>query len=256
MLQETLLLAADVVQGDAPISTLLDPGYTYVDGPLAALYGFSAVPSGSPMVKVMDDGSGHRSGVLTQASVLTLTSKATMTSAVRRGKYVLTNLLCQAPPPPPPQVNTNLAPTPADVTNGLTSRELLNEHVSNPVCAACHSLMDPIGFGLDNYDAIGAWRSTERVGTSSVPIDTSATLPTGETFHDAHGLRQQILVGRDSFYSCLDATLLSAALDVEPDTTSCELAAITKQSRAGEDRVSAIVQALATSVSFTTHTKE
>ena len=160
---------------------------------------------GDDFKQVSLDGT-HRRGVLTQGSVLLLTSNPTRTSPVKRGKWVLENLLGTPPPPPPPDV-----PNLDDKTRKLTGtlRDQMVQHRENPVCASCHARMDPIGFSLENFDAIGAWRDQE--GTNS--IDSSGQLISGEKFNGAAELTD-ILAGkkRDDFYRCLSEKMLTYAL--------------------------------------------
>src|SRR6185436_5329906 len=122
--------------------------------------------------------SAARSGLLGQASILTVTSYPTRTSPVLRGKWVLDNLLGAPPPPPPPNVE-GLTDKGKD-GKALSMREQMEQHRKNPVCAGCHARMDPLGFSLENYDAIGRWRTTSEAAT---PIDASGALPDGTTFN-------------------------------------------------------------------------
>ncbi|MBL8851285.1 MAG: DUF1588 domain-containing protein, partial [Planctomycetaceae bacterium] len=154
-------------------------------------------------VELTDD---RRIGILTQPAILTLTSFPTRTSPVKRGQWVLENLLGDKPPDPPPGVPA-LDKTRDDNPN-LTVRQQLELHRANPTCASCHKLMDDIGFGLENFDAIGRWRELDGAG----PIDASGTLPSGETFRGPLEL-VGILSARDrDFVSCVAEKLLTYAL--------------------------------------------
>lgn len=154
---ETRRFMSDIIQGKVPFTELLTREVGYVNAELAEHYGLAG-EYGDELEQVSLAGT-ERAGLLTQASVLTLTGASTRTSPVRRGVYVLTNLLCSAPPPPPPNVATDLDSPDADPTATLADRT--RAHTEKPECAGCHTLMDPIGFGLENFDAIGRYRSEE-----------------------------------------------------------------------------------------------
>ena len=161
MLKETDLFFSSIMHEDRSILDFLDADYTYVNAPLAKLYGIPNV-TGEEFQRVSLAGTPRR-GVFTQASVLTITSNPTRTSPVKRGKWVLEELLGTPPPPPPPVVPA-LEETASNSTNQtLTLRAAMEIHRSNPVCASCHSRMDAIGFGLENFDGIGRWRDKERL---------------------------------------------------------------------------------------------
>jgi cytochrome c553 len=161
MLKETDLFFESILHEDRSVLDFLDADYTFVNAPLAKLYGIPNV-TGEEFQRVSLVGTPRR-GVFTQASVLTITSNPTRTSPVKRGKWVLEELL-GTPPPPPPAVVPALEETASSSTNQtLTLRAAMEIHRSNPVCASCHSRMDPIGFGLENFDGIGRWRDTERL---------------------------------------------------------------------------------------------
>jgi len=135
-----------------------------------------------------------------------VTSYATRTSPVLRGKWILANLLGTAPPPPPPNVPTlkdNI-----DTGKTLTMRERVAEHRRNPACSVCHQLLDPPGFALENYDAVGRWRTAE----SGVPVDASGNLPGGQAFSGPGGLRQALLSRPEIFVGTLTEKLLTYAL--------------------------------------------
>ena len=146
-------------------------------------------------------------GILTQASILTLTSYNNRTSPVLRGKWVLENLLDNAPPPPPPNIPALVQDEKAPLTG--TMRELMEQHRTNPTCAACHSRMDPIGFGLENFDGIGSWRT---IDSKNSLIDASGKLPDGKTFDGPAGLKEVLLSQKDRFVRTTVAKLLTFAL--------------------------------------------
>lgn len=171
--QETTTFTDAVTFGGGSLNDLLTAPYTYANQTLADYYGLQGV-SGDTFQKVSVD-PAQRSGMLTQGSILALTSHADQTSPVRRGKFVQTQLLCQSPPPPPP--NLNIKPPVVDPT--LTTRQRFAQHTADPFCAGCHRWMDPIGFGFENFDAIGKFRTTE----NGTPIDSSGEM----TFSDVDG---------------------------------------------------------------------
>jgi hypothetical protein len=139
---------------------------------------------------------------MTKAGLMTVLSHPNHTSPVKRGKWILESLLCQVPPPPPPGVDTKLEPT-----EGKTQREVLEAHRAKPECAGCHATMDPLGFGLEHYDALGMWRALE----NGMPIDATGTLPSGALFAD--GLEMQTLIADEpDFIRCVAKKTLIYAL--------------------------------------------
>ncbi len=204
MLRETELFFGAVVQEDRSVLDFLDADYTFLNEHLARHYGITGVHGDEFRRVQLPD--GRRGGVVTQASVLTVTSNPTRTSPVKRGKWILEVLLGAPPPPPPPNV-PELNDKPSAVLSG-TLRQRMEQHRANPSCAACHQRMDPLGFGLENYDAVGGWRAKD----GDFPIDASGTLPGGQSFHGPEGLKT-ILRGRsDEFCRCLSEKLLTYAL--------------------------------------------
>jgi hypothetical protein len=175
---ETEAMFREVVVNGMPADKLLTADFTFANDRLAKHYGLPAVGSTTP-VKV-NLAATERRGILSQGSFLTVTSHQNRTSPVLRGKWVLTQLLCLEVPPPPPDVNVTLDPAKA----GGTLRQQMEAHRANPVCATCHKQMDPIGLGLENYDAIGVHRTTDQ----GLPIDASGELPDGRQFNGAQQL--------------------------------------------------------------------
>ena len=205
MVKETELLFAHIFREDRSILEFLNADYTFVNERLARHYGLAGV-SGTEFRRVSLKGT-PRGGVLTHGSVLTLTSNPTRTSPVKRGKWVLENLLAQAPPPPPPGVPP-LNET-KEAAEGASLRQRMELHRQDPMCSSCHSIMDPIGFGLENFDGIGAWRDRE----GPFPVDASGTLNTGEPFSGAAELRGILTTRRrDQFVRCLVEKMLTYAL--------------------------------------------
>src|SRR5438477_5156392 len=162
--RETELFFTSIVRENRGTLDLLNADYTFVNERLARHYGIPGV-YGSRFRRV-SLGDGGRGGILGLGGILTATSYANRTSPVLRGKWILANLL-DTPPPPPP---ANVPPLKENSGTGLSVRQRLEEHRENPACSSCHRLMDPLGFALENFDAVGHWRAKSEAGT---PIDTT-----------------------------------------------------------------------------------
>ena len=241
--RETELLFASIVAEDRSVLELLDADYTFVNERLARHYGIPGVRgSHFRRVAVTDE---HRRGLLGHGSILTVTSYANRTSPVLRGKWVLENLL-GAPPPPPP---ADVPDLPEEDGSGpaLTMRERLAAHRANPVCASCHATMDPIGFGLENFDAVGAWRQSD----SGEPIDASGTLPSGAAFEGPAELRGALLARPEAFVRALTVKLATYALGrgVEPFDAPA-IRAILADAAGSDYAFSSLVLGIARSVPF------
>jgi hypothetical protein len=202
--RETELLFESVLREDRSVLDLLDPGYTHLDERLARHYGIPQV-SGSRFRRVPIAEGSRRGGILRQGSVLSVTSYATRTSPVLRGKWILENLLGTPPPPPPPDVPALEDNT---VAAALPVRERLAAHRANTACASCHDLIDPVGFSLENFDAVGRWREVE-LGR---PVDASGGLPDGSEFSGVDGLERALLERPELFARTLTEKLLTFAL--------------------------------------------
>ncbi len=203
MRRETGMYVESVARQDRSILEFLDSNYTFVNQRLARHYGIEGV-TGSEHRRVALT-NGQRGGLLTHASLLTVSSYPTRTSPVIRGKFLLENFLNAPPPPPPPNV-PNLEESGVGVTGSL--RQQLERHRTNTVCASCHTRMDALGFGLENYDAIGRWRVME----GKFPVDSSGELPGGRKFSSPAGLRTILLKDKDDFAQCLAEKMLTYAL--------------------------------------------
>jgi hypothetical protein len=201
-------LFQDVAFQGAPLPQLLTANYSYVNDQLARHYGLEPVGS-SELVRVDLSGSAERGGLLSQAGFLSLTSYPERTSPVIRGKWVMDELLCASVPPPPPDVD--LAGVSMAKEDGQTQRQALERHRADPNCYSCHQLMDPIGLGLENYDAIGRYRTTD----ADLPIDAAGALPGGETFTGAKELAARIAENPD-FARCAARKLYTYALGRPP----------------------------------------
>ncbi|MDB6039513.1 MAG: Protein of unknown function (DUF1587)/Protein of unknown function (DUF1592)/Protein of unknown [Verrucomicrobiales bacterium] len=204
MYSESVEFFNSLIQDNCSILTLLDANYTYLNEELAKHYGILDV-HGTNLTRVaLSD--PNRGGILGMASILTLTSYPQRTSPVLRGKWVLEEVLGAPSPPPPP----NAGGLPADDApkEGMTFRQRLEKHRSKPECASCHKRMDPIGFGLENFDAIGRWRAD--IGGKA--IDSSGVLVTGEKFHGPQELKKLMLAQADDFVRTLSEKMLAYAL--------------------------------------------
>ncbi len=204
MVTETELLFNTIVREDRSVDDFLSADFTFVNERLAQHYAIQGV-NGDEFVRVSLAGS-NRSGVLTHASILTLTSNPGRTSPVKRGKWILENILGDAPPPAPPGIPA-LEEATKDIS-GLSLRERMESHRKDPGCASCHKTMDPLGMGLENFDAVGRWRDTE----SDKPVDASGELPSGEKFSGPLELIAIIRGRQDQFCRALTERLMIYSL--------------------------------------------
>ncbi len=204
MRQETEMLFGTIVKENRSIDDFLNADFTFLNERLAKHYGISGV-SGDQFVRVSLEGT-KRSGILTQASILTLTSNPGRTSPVKRGKWILENILGEVPPPPPPGVPP-LEEATKD-TASLSLRERLEIHRKDPGCASCHKTMDPLGMGLENFDAIGRWRDKE----GDRDVDSTGELPGGEKFSGPIELIGIIRGRQEQFHRAFAERLLTYAL--------------------------------------------
>ncbi|HEV8130059.1 MAG TPA: DUF1592 domain-containing protein [Acidobacteriota bacterium] len=204
MRRETEMFFESIVREDRSILDFIDGNYTFLNERLAKLYQIQGI-KGPEFRKVVLTDNAQRSGIFTHASILTVSSYATRTSPVLRGKWILDNILNDPPPPPLPDV-PNLDETKIGTSASL--RQQLEQHRKNPTCAACHGRMDPLGFGLENFDAIGAWRTQD----GKFSVDASGTLPDGRSFHGPQELKAIVKNDRDAFAQCLTGKLLTYAL--------------------------------------------
>lgn len=248
MRQETQLFTSEIFRQDRSLLDFIDGNYTYVNGPLARYYGIPGV-NGFQFQRISLDGT-KRSGIVTQASILALTSYATRTSPVIRGKWVLQTLLGAAPPPPPadvPALEEKHLGTEASV------RVRLEQHRANPACAACHNAMDPIGFGLENFDAAGAWRTHE----GKFPIDSSGVLPDGKAFQGVSELRQILRSQSAQFTRNFTEQLLTYALGRGIESSDrATVDKINQRVIANGNKLSALVLAIVDSEPFRMRMKE
>lgn len=203
MKAETRMFFEAMLRENRPLSDFLDARFTFLNELLAKHYGIEGV-TGADFRRV-ELQTNQRGGILAQASVLTVSSYPTRTSPVIRGKYLLENILGTPPPPPPPNVPTLNEDA---VGNVGSLRQQLEKHRSNPTCASCHSRMDVLGFGLENYDAIGRWRTLD----GKFPIDSSGTFPNGKSFASPAEMRTLLKSELPDFARCLTQKMLTYAL--------------------------------------------
>jgi hypothetical protein len=241
--RETELFLESQMRDDRPLAELLTANYTFANERLARFYGIPNV-YGTHFRRVQTD--PRRAGLLGHGSILTVTSYATRTSPVLRGKYLLDNILGAPPPPPPPDVPP-LQETGARDGVEVSMRERMQAHRQNAVCATCHQRMDPLGFALENFDAIGKWRTTE--GPS--PIDASGVLPDGTKFAGPDEFRDALLAHRDEFVRTFTEKLLTYALGRAVAYYDMPaLRAITREAAPGDYRWSSLVLAIVKSRPF------
>lgn len=240
---ETEMLFAEVARLDRPVTDLLRSDHTFLNERLARHYGIPHV-IGSAFRRVDLEPGSHRGGLLRHGSVLTVTSYATRTAPTIRGKWVLENLLGTPPPPPPPNIPALGDKT---VSASLSIRDRLAEHRSDPACAGCHSRMDPVGFALEGYDAVGRWRDRD----DGRPIDTAGALPDGRAADGVDGLERGLVDRPEAFVATVSEKLLTFALGrVIGPGDGPAVREIVRRSRPGGDRFSAVVAGVATSVPF------
>jgi hypothetical protein len=203
MKTETRMFFEYILRQNRPLSEFIDAKYTFLNDRLAKFYGISGVTG--PEFRKVELATDQRGGILTQASVLTVSSYPTRTSPTIRGKYILNNILGTPPPPPPADVPALDA---SKVGSEVSLRKQLEEHRSNAVCASCHSKMDVLGFGLDNYNGIGKWRTMD----GKFPIEAGGTLPGGKTFTTPAQMREILLTDMSQFSRCVTEKMMIYAL--------------------------------------------
>jgi len=250
MARETKLLFETILREDLGISRLLDADFTYVDERLAEHYGLDGV-RGSHFRRIEMPDDNPRRGLLGHASILTVTSVTNRTSPVIRGAWILETLLGSPAPVPPPDVETTLeGDDGAKVT--LTVRERLEAHRENPVCASCHAIMDPIGFTLENFDLVGAWRDAE----GGQPIDTRAVLVDGTVIDSPEALREALLGREEAFVTTAVEKLMTYALGrrIEPYDMPA-IRAIVRQAAEDDYALSSLLLGIVESEQFMTRIK-
>jgi mono/diheme cytochrome c family protein len=243
--RETELLFETIVREDRSILDLVDADYTFVDERLARHYGMPNV-RGSRFRRVTLEGSARR-GLLGHGSFLTVTSAANRTSPVKRGKWILENLLGAPVPQPPPGVETNLAEEAGSASTPTSIRQRLERHRANPSCASCHAVMDPVGFSLEHFDLIGKWRDADGV----VPVDTSGRLSDGTNLDGLASLRAALLSRRDAIATTTAEKLLTYALGRRVDHADMPaVRAIVRDAGRNDYRFSSLVAGIVKSAPF------
>ncbi len=245
--EETELFVESLIRDDRSALDLLGADYTFVNERLAQHYGipnvygshFRRVPLGDAMAE-------RRGGIFGHGSLLTVTSYPNRTSPVLRGKWVLTNILGTPPPPPPADIPD--LPDRGEDGRAATVRDRLARHRESPACSVCHAPMDPLGLALENYDAVGKWRTT---GEADLPIDASGNLPDGTAFHGPLGLRSLLVERRDQFVGTLTEKLLAYALGRGPEFYDRPtVRAITRTAASNDYRWSSIIVGIVQSTPF------
>ncbi|MEA2631478.1 MAG: hypothetical protein QOE66_1697, partial [Chloroflexota bacterium] len=247
MRRETEMLFEHIVRGDRGLLELLDGDYTFLNERLANYYGIEGV-KGEQMRRVDLPPGSPRGGVLTQGTVLAVTSNPDRTSPVKRGLFILDNILGSPPAPPPPNIPSLEEAGKKVAGRPPTLRESMVLHRSQPSCASCHARMDPLGLALENFNALGRWRDKER----AEPIDASGKLITGESFGDVRELKR-ILVAKRSrdFYRCLSEKMLTYALGRGLEASDVQAVdTIVRRIEEAQGRASALIAAIVESAPF------
>jgi hypothetical protein len=250
--RESELFFLNIMHEDRGVLEFIDANYTFLNERLARHYGVPGVKGSYFRKVVTNDGSNtpdqnlkeHRGGVLSQGAVLLVTSYPTRTSPVLRGKWILENILGTPPPPPPP----NVPPLADSASNSARSlREQLEKHRADRACASCHSRLDPLGFSLEQYDAVGRFRA----GEDGAAIEASGSLPDGTSVNGLEGLKKVVLDRRDEFVECLAAKMLTYALGRGLESYDQPAVRAIRRQAAGDDyRFSSIILGIVNSVPF------
>ena len=243
MLAETTRTFDFVRAENRSILDFVDARYTFLNARLAKLYGLPPVEGDALRKVALTD--PRRGGVLTQASVLAANSNPTRTSPTKRGRWILEQVLGSPPPPPPPGVGQ--LQDEKHFTDTMTIRQRMEEHRKNPACATCHRRMDTLGFGFENYDAIGRWRTVD----GKFPVESGGTLPDGKSFETPVQLKAILLAQKDVFARTFAEKLLTFALGRGVDDgDKCHLDTIAKRAAPGGYRFGDLVQAVVLSDPF------
>jgi len=251
MKKETMMLFASILNEDRSIVNLLDADYTFVDERLARHYGIPNIKgSHFRRVEVKDM---NRRGLLGHASILTLTSAPNRTSPVKRGQWVLENILGTPPPPPPAGVETNLDETAAVGATPTTIRQRLEQHRADPSCNSCHGVMDPYGFALENFDEIGKWR--DQIGEA--PVDATSTLLDGTEMNGPVDMRKVLLSRQVSFVMTASEKLMTYALGRKVEYNDMPaLREIVRNAADHDYTISALVNGIVASPAFRMRIKQ
>lgn len=248
--QEALAFFAEILSSDLPITNFLDSDFLVINQRLARHYGIEGV-EGQQFRKVAIAPEQHRGGILGMAGLLTLLADGTRTLPVRRAAWIMENVFNDPPPPPPPNAG-EIQPNTAG--ENLTVRERLARHRDEATCASCHTQLDPFGLALENYDAIGAWRTHangERFRRNPPELDVSGRLPSGRSFDDLQGFKAALLAEHETFAKAFSEKLLTYALGrpvgyIDRRTIDDLTAALNEN----DDRLRSLVQAIVASEAF------
>jgi hypothetical protein len=244
MRREAELFFEDLVRRDGSVLKMLDADYTFLNERLARHYGIDGV-QGEQFRRVELKPESKRGGVLTMAGVLTVTAMPARTSPVKRGKFVLEQLLGEPPPPPPadvPQLDAE-----RDSVTGATQRERLEKHRQDPNCFVCHVRMDPIGFSLENFDSTGAWRDRD----GGLAIDAAGKLPEGQSLDGPPGLKRVLLEKKADFVRCLAEKMMTYALGRGLGRADkCTVRDVCERVEKSDYRFSSLVMGIVTSDAF------
>ena len=247
MRRETELVFETILREDRPLTELLESDYTFLNEDLAKHYGIEDV-TGDEMRMVKLPEESPRGGILTQGTMLAVTSNPDRTSPVKRGLYILDNILGTPPPPPPPNIPALEDAGDEHQKLTLTVREALAIHREQPLCSSCHNRMDPLGLAMERFNALGMWRETDH----GKPIETVGELITGEEFSDINELKHLLATNhRQEFYRCLTEKLLIYALGrgIEyHDTETVD--AIVAELEQNEGRPSVLLKGIVNSAAF------
>ena len=242
--KEVEVFCQSIIAEDKSVLDLIDCNYTFVNEKLGKFYGINGV-TGESFKKVPLAADSHRGGILTMAGVLSVTAMPSRTSPVKRGKFILEQILGTPPPAPPPDV-----PPLSDKKNDVEKASLrvrLEAHRADPTCASCHKKMDPIGFAMENYDAIGRWRDKD----GGFAIDPSGVLPNGKKIAGMNDLKKSILDKKDGFVRCLVTKMLTYSLGrgIEP-SDQCTVDDICNSVKQNNYRFSSILTGIVNSDAF------
>jgi hypothetical protein len=244
--EEPEMLFAEIMRNDESVTQLLDTDHTYLNEKLAALYKIDGV-TGTEMRRVDLPKDSARGGLLTMGSVLIVTSNPTRTSPVKRGQFILDNVLGM-PSPPPPAAVPALEASERNSAQTLSFRQVLEIHRTQPLCSSCHARMDPLGLSLENFNAIGMWREKER----GLPIDASGQLLSGETFHDSSDIKRILIKNHlDDFYRCLAEKMMTYAIGRGMEAYDVEtIDQIVERMKQENGRCSALLNGIVDSAAF------
>ncbi len=251
MVAETLGFFADILKRNGSLREFLDSDWTLINERLAMHYGIEGI-RGDTLQRIALKPEQHRGGLLTQASILSLTSDGTRHRPVHRGVWVLESIIGKPPPPPP--ANVPALSTPEAKAKKTTVREKLEQHRADPNCTACHNKIDPLGIAFDNYDAIGRWRTVETIkdGTGADPtLDPSGALPDGRPFADGAELKKLLLADIDKFAAAFTEKIATYALRRGMTFSDREeLKQLATQAKASDYKLTTLIESLVTSPLF------